>query len=403
MHSTLTALLGLALQAGSVFSKPHPPASETFFNRTIYTPPADGRALYARIAELHTGSLLVTSSLSGDGIFEGELQAFPLWESEDGGASWTWISNITDQVNGWGMSAQPALLELRRPLGKFKPGTVLAAGNSWSNNGTRIDLYASTDKARTWEFVSHVAEGGRPNTTNGATPVWEPFLLHYEDELVVYYSDQRDPLHGQKLSHQTSSDLLTWGPVVNDARFDEYLARPGMTTVAYIPPIDKWIVTYELPVGNSSSHGSNYPVNYRLSDSPLTFDSSPSVEILITLANGTLFAPNASPYVVWSPSGGPNGTIIVSDADYSQVYVNTKGGAADAWEAKDSGHPAAYSRALHVFEKKQDLLVVVGGDTFDGNGVGALTLSVESVASLLGEETGPGKPPGFLVQMPTKA
>jgi hypothetical protein len=75
------------------------------------------------------------------------------------------------------MPAQPALAELTEPLGGFEKGTILASGNSWSNNGTRIDLYASTDKARTWKFVSHIAEGGRPNTTNGATPIWEPYLL----------------------------------------------------------------------------------------------------------------------------------------------------------------------------------------------------------------------------------
>jgi hypothetical protein len=59
----------------------------------------------------------------------------------------------------------------------YPAGTIMGTGNSWSNNGTRIDLYASTDKARSWEFVSHIAQGGKPNTTNGATPIWEPYLL----------------------------------------------------------------------------------------------------------------------------------------------------------------------------------------------------------------------------------
>ena len=75
------------------------------------------------------------------------------------------------------MSAQPALAELTEPLGGYPAGTILGSGNSWSNNGTRIDLYASTDRARSWHFVSHIAEGGAPNTTNGATPIWEPYLM----------------------------------------------------------------------------------------------------------------------------------------------------------------------------------------------------------------------------------
>jgi hypothetical protein len=133
--------------------------------------------VYPRHAELRDGTLLVTASVSRV-TGPNNLPAFPVFESKDGGVTFQWISNLTDQVNGWGMSAQPALLELRKPLGGFKPGTIFASGNSWSSTGTRIDLYASTDRARTWQFVSHVAEGGRPNTTNGATPVWEPFLLY---------------------------------------------------------------------------------------------------------------------------------------------------------------------------------------------------------------------------------
>ena len=149
-----------------------PEAFGLFARNTIYNPPTGQRAMYPRHVELEDGTLLVTSSLTGV-----NPASFPVFASKDGGATWTWISNITDQVNGWGFPAQPALMELLEPLGGYDVGTILASGNSWSNNGTRIDLYASTDKARTWEFVSHIAEGGRPNTTNGATPVWEPFLM----------------------------------------------------------------------------------------------------------------------------------------------------------------------------------------------------------------------------------
>lgn len=187
MRSGVATFLWLATQASSALaapacSPPPPPPppghqSDTFTNRTILEPHNGARALYARIAELSDGTLLVTSTVGGGGWPGGSHAEFPVFESKDSGSSWTLVSNITDQVNGWGMSAQPALLELREPLGKFKPGTILAAGNSWSGTGTHIDLYASTDKARSWQFVSHVAQGGPPNTTNGATPVWEPFLL----------------------------------------------------------------------------------------------------------------------------------------------------------------------------------------------------------------------------------
>lgn len=83
--------------------------------------------------------------------------------------------------------------------------------------------------------MSVVATGGPPNTTNGAPCVWEPFILLHEGQLAVYYSDQRDPLYGQKLAHQTPMNLVTWGPVVNDVAYaNSTLRRPGMITMAQI-------------------------------------------------------------------------------------------------------------------------------------------------------------------------
>lgn len=144
-----------------------------FVNSTIYQPTGKQSITYPRFVELEDETIIATSALSGN-----NPNYFPIFESKDGGASWTYISNLTDQVNGWGMDAQPALTELPFPLGGYPAGTILGSGNSWSSNGTRIDLYASTDRARSWHFVSHIAQGGPPNTTNGATPVWEPTLLY---------------------------------------------------------------------------------------------------------------------------------------------------------------------------------------------------------------------------------
>jgi hypothetical protein len=159
-------------QPGTAARAPYPEPFGFFVNNTIYQPSDRESVTYPRFTELEDGTLLATTSLSGH-----SPGFFPIFESKDGGASWEWISNVTDTVNGWGLSAQPALAELTEPLGSYEAGTILASGNSWSGEGTRIDIYASTDQARTWEFVSRVAEGGAPNTTNGATPIWEPYLM----------------------------------------------------------------------------------------------------------------------------------------------------------------------------------------------------------------------------------
>lgn len=200
----------------------------------------------------------------------------------------------------------------------------------------------------------------------------------YNHSVVVHYSDQRDPDHGQKLVHQVSRDMKTWDPPVDDVSYDLYIARPGMTVIAYIPPIDQWILVHEFPIGNSSSHGVNYPVYYRLAKSPLEFRFSEGLPIVIN--NQT--APNASPYVVWSPEGGPNGTIVVSDADNPQVYTNRFGGAVDKWEEHATPAGATYSRAIHILKKHPNNLLIFGGETFDDMRAGLLTPFTATVIPL---------------------
>lgn len=151
------------------------------FNKVLYTPPSDytdPRVLYARTVELkhsHNTLLATWENYSP----EPPLVYFPIYRSTDHGASWTQLSNVTDQVNGWGLRYQPFLFELEEDFAGFEKGTVLLAGNSIPTDLslTQIDLYASRDSGLTWEFVSHVAAGGEAIPNNGLTPVWEPFIL----------------------------------------------------------------------------------------------------------------------------------------------------------------------------------------------------------------------------------
>lgn len=150
-------------------------------NQTIWQPERGvEQAIYPRYVELMDGTILVTSSQRWyEPPSENAKNHFPVFSSSDGGMTWDWISNITDQVNGWGLGAQPALWELCQAYGDYDAGTILASGNSWSETATKIDLYASMDKGQSWEFVSNIAQGGPPNTTNGAQPgsIWEPYLM----------------------------------------------------------------------------------------------------------------------------------------------------------------------------------------------------------------------------------
>jgi hypothetical protein len=159
----------LSLAVGGSFAnktkKPKP--WSTFDQNVIYQPDKTHSVSYPRLAELSDGTILATTAYSGD-----HPPFFPIFASEDGGATWEWRSNLTDQVNGLGFGSQPALAELTFDIGGFKAGTVLASGNS-----TNIDLYASVNKGETWKFISNVARGSGPSTQNGNPCIWEPFIL----------------------------------------------------------------------------------------------------------------------------------------------------------------------------------------------------------------------------------
>lgn len=125
------AILNAALTASAVDNFPY------VTNQTIWQPERHvEQSIYPRYVELLDGTILVTSSQR---LFaeSDALNYFPVFASSDGGASWNWISNITDQVNGWGLGAQPALWELLEAYGDYDAGTILAAGNSWSDSVSR--------------------------------------------------------------------------------------------------------------------------------------------------------------------------------------------------------------------------------------------------------------------------
>ncbi|KAG5979055.1 hypothetical protein E4U55_005620 [Claviceps digitariae] len=333
--------------------------------QTIYTPPANyrlPRTLYGRTVQLQDGTLLATWENYSP---EPPMVDFPIYRSTDKGATWAPFSKVTDQVNGWGLRYQPFLYVLPQNIGQFPSGTILLAGNSIPSDlsSTKIDLYASRDSGRTWSFVSSIAHGGRAFPNNGETPVWEPFLMVYNNQLICYYSDQRDTAFGQKLVHQVSSDAVSWGPVVNDVTGTQYSERPGMASVARLPN-GNWIMTFEYGGGPNPDTSGSFPIYYRIASSPLTFASA-SNQILSV--NGRV--PTSSPYVTWSPSGGPSGTIIATAASDGGVFINTRLGDAKSWVYYKTPQPAAYSRQVMVMDDPDWIYLMSAGNLNQANWV----------------------------------
>jgi hypothetical protein len=341
-----------------VSALPQSKAPETFSRRVIFTPPSnytDPRTLYARSAQFDDGTLLATWENYSP---EPPKVYFPIYESKDGGYTWKELSRVQDTVNGWGLRYQPFLYILQKDIADYKKGTVLLAGSSIPTDlsQTQLDLYASTDKGKSWKFVSHMASGGRAVPDNGLTPVWEPFLIQYKDTLIHYYSDQRDnTTHGQKMVHQTTKDLKTWGPVVDDVAYPTYTDRPGMPTVALLPN-GKYIMTYEYGGGPAITTSYQFPVYFKMVSDPEKFGAATG----FSLQSNDGVIPTGSPYVVWSPVGGKNGTIIVSASSSSDVYINKALGEGP-WTSVATPEKAAYTRHLRVLKDKKKLLIMGGG------------------------------------------
>ena len=377
----LNLLAAATFLTGAVFAAPGLVPFSTFSNVTIFVPPTnytDPQVLYARTVELENGVLLATWENYSP---EPPLVYFPIFKSSDGGETWHEISKVTDQVNNWGLRYQPFLYELPTQVGHYPAGTVLLAGNSIPTdlNYTQIDVYASLDKGYTWHFVSKVASGGAAIPDNGIPAIWEPFLMYYEGKIICYYSDQRDPLYGQKLVHQVSGDLLHWDPPVNDVAYPVYTDRPGMTTVTHLPN-GKYMMTYECggcPTVSGTAY--EFPVYYRINSNPLNFNASTGYP----LVTDTGIQPTSSPYITWSPIGGPNGTIVVSCGTLNQIFVNQELGAVGGWKSVATPEGVSYTRSLRVFKSLPDHLLIAGAGHLPPATTNRVTVSVIDLAKSL--------------------
>jgi hypothetical protein len=351
--------LGLATPASAAPTTAGKPAGEAPFGPVVVADPGGG-ASYARAVRLRgSSSYLATFQQFG-------APGFPIFRSDDNGHTWHHQGNVPSTGDATGVWLQPALYELPRAFAGLPKGALLFAGN-WLGNfsSTKIQLYASLDAGVTWDFLSTVAEGGAPIPENGHTPVWEPFLLLHRDRLICYYSDQRDPDYGQKLAHQTSRDLRSWGPVVNDAVGTDYSQRPGMTTVAQVRH-DLWVMTYEAG-GNSGDNF--YAVHYKLARDPESFGPAPAV----VLHDRDGYIPSAAPTVSWSDSGGPAGTIVVTANSDQDLFINRHLGHPDKWTRVTSTIPGGYSRftiplAGPRSRREPGLVFVVTGPYYAQNG-----------------------------------
>lgn len=352
---------------------------------TIYKTPKNAPtvgAMYPRVVRLThyqkgKGNLLVT--------FEHYMHrepSFPIYRSTDEGKSWHLLSEVEDTKNGFGNRYQPHLFELPKQVGEFPAGTLFLSGSSIpkDKSSTELVVYVSEDGGENWEFLSTIAKGGRAIYPNeGETPVWEPLLgLDSSGNLVAYYSDERfyDDGYSQILAHKVSKDGgRSWGEVVFDVAIPDNKTRPGMPVVTQLPN-GKYLMILEV-VGYEG-----VPVYYKISEDGLNWGDATDVGTLIENDEGHFL--KSTPYIIWTPYGGENGTLVASgmgiNVDGTLVgngYMINKNLGKGPWEHISApieyetgykGTPGGYSQSMVTMDDEgREILQVIPVPTGNGD------------------------------------
>ena len=265
--------------------------------------PVNGGTRYGRIIRLQNsgsvnGTLIAT--------FESWPNDFRFYKSTDDGLTWAQISApILSSAAGWVMKVEPDLYELPAAMGNLPAGTILCAGNSvipGGGNNHRMEIWYSLDHGVTWQY-----RGVADQSTNQG--LWEPRLGSTRSgQLACYYSDERFAASGynQLLGERISPDGgLTWGAEIYACAIADGVKRPGMAVTARLPN-GQYVMSYE-----GVGFGGWSQVYIKFSSDGINWGSGPAdLGTPVQTAGGAYVG--ACPYILWSPAGGPKGTLIIS-------------------------------------------------------------------------------------------
>ena len=400
--------------------------------------------LYPKAAALPDGRLVAAfedSTVQSSGSAAG--QTIPIYKSDDNGATWQYLTGVkapayassnsayAQYVSNW---TNPYFYVLPQAVGNLAAGTLMLASvvsgddayyldqvkangsytptHDGDRSNTAIALYASTDNGATWSFENIIATGGWSNgynypatedTYHENDPVWEPYLMVYDNELVCYYSDENDytgyntttgvptldpnnstaaDADTQILAHRTWDGAAAdaWsGPVVDvsgttvtgPAGYSEIGGgRPGMTNVVETSD-GEWMMTFEYWGGGDN-------VRYKISSNPLDFyavggTAGTGISSLPVTSGSSALAQGGSPVLLRLP----NGRIVFNAAGSGAVWTDESGSSTGSWTEQQTTMSAAYSRSL-TYVPATGRVEIIGGkttiqyaDVDFGNSVGA--------------------------------
>lgn len=384
--------------------------------------------LYPKTAVLPSGRLVAAfekSTVAASGSADG--QTIPVYKSDDNGTTWQPLADVkapayassdpaySKYVSNW---TNPYFYVMPQAVGNLAAGTLLMAtvvsGDDYNyldqkatnpsyapthdgdRSDTAIALYSSTDSGATWNVVNIITTGSwsnggnypaTENTYHQNDPVWEPYLMVYNNQLVAYYSDENDytgydsttgvptldPSNAttpdpklQILAHRTWDGAgSSWsGPVVdvsgttvtNSSGYSEIGGgRPGMTNVVQTSD-GKWMMTYEYWGGGNN-------VRYKIASDPLHFYSvggaaGTGITSLPVTSGSSGLALGGSPVLMRMP----NGRILFNAAGSGDVWTNASGSSTGAWTQQHTTMASAYSRSL-TYVPNTGRVEIVGGTT----------------------------------------
>lgn len=358
MRTTLARRLVTVLALVLVAALGWPPhvASANTVGTSLYSVGSNEDITYARVIRLtHSGAangrLLATFEY---GVPAGSAAKVQVRQSLDDGNTWTTLAQVPDGMTGPGHPGhsiyQPFLFELPQQVGAYPAGTLLLTANViGSDNSTNFQLWRSTDHGVTWAFVSMYQYARNADVDEDDDPgIWEPFLtLNGAGQLVAFFADERqESAHSQFVGHIVSRDGGdTWsanpdgstnyapGLVKDVATLQS--ERPGMPSVTRLPD-GRFVLGYEICARAPRFACEAYLK--KSTDGGATWGSGPSDPgTFVQTTDGRYLG--SSPYLVWSPGGGPNGQLLMAGMhvrrtagtafaleDHEAVFVNTNNG-----------------------------------------------------------------------------
>ncbi|WP_156818717.1 sialidase family protein [Sphingomonas sp. Mn802worker] len=275
-------------------------------------------ALYARVRTMPNGELVSTVT-----SFDGGAH-IDVYASSNAGGSFAKVGQINDAEFSSGLCCGNIYV-LPRAIGSMAAGTMIWAGSvgqSATNRRMKIKLYHSTDNGRTWRYITNPVVS--PNTGG----LWEPeFIVANDGALVMFYSDETDGVHSQRLLMKRSYNGTSWvdqtDVVVSTINAD----RPGMAVIGRLASGTRYM-TYEMcgPAACTTF--------YRTSTDGWNWGSASNVGTALRLSDGRYFA--HAPYNAVMA----NGAILVVGQVLRNADNTTAAGSGSTLFKSASGDPA---------------------------------------------------------------